>query len=167
MAKARKIEDSAKAKKKWFDIISPKEFGESVVGETPAYAPDEVVGRVVNINLMNLTGNIRKQNINVKLRITGIKENKHAVTELIEYELMPAFIKRMVRRGRNKIDDSFVVKTSDEKFVRIKPMIITAYSTTKTRTTRIIKLTRYFCAKSASEKDYSAFTSDIISGKLQ
>jgi len=167
MVKATKTDDSAKVKKKWFDILSPKEFGESSVGETTAHSPDELVGRTVSVNLMNLTGNIKKQNINVKLRITGVKENKHAVTELVEYELMPAYIKRLVRRGRDKLDDSFVVKTSDEKFIRVKPLIITASSTTRTKLTRIRKLTRYFTAKNASEKDCSSFLSEIISGKFQ
>ena len=74
MAKAQKLEGAVKARKRWFDVLATKDFNETVIGETPALAPEQIVGRVISVNLMNITGNIKKQNINVKFKITGIRD---------------------------------------------------------------------------------------------
>jgi ribosomal protein S3AE len=167
MAKAQKLEGAVKARKRWFDVLATKDFNETVIGETPALAPEQIVGRVISVNLMNITGNIKKQNINVKFKITGIRDNKYGITEIVSYELMPAFIKRIVRRGRDKIDDSFIVKTADGKYVRVKPVLITAANTSQQIIARLRRSVKYFVAKGASEKNYAEFVYDIILGKFQ
>jgi ribosomal protein S3AE len=167
MAKAQKLEGAVKARKRWFDVLATKDFNESVIGETTAIAPTQLIGRVINANLMNLTGNIKKQNINVKFRITSVRDNKYGVTEIVGYELMPAMIKRMVRRGRDKIDDSFIVKTADAKYIRIKPVLITAANTSRQIVSMLRQSVKYFVVKASSEKNYSDIVYEILSGKLQ
>ncbi len=167
MVKAQKLETEVKAKKKWYEILAPKMFNETVIGETIALTPNSIIGRSVTANLMNVTGNIKKQNINVKFQVTGIKDNKYAITDIISYEMMPAMIKRMVRRGRDTINDSFVVKTADEKYLRIKPFLITTANTSRQIIANLRRSTRYFIAKRLSEKKYYDFVSEVISSKFQ
>ncbi|MCX6710213.1 MAG: hypothetical protein NTV63_04680 [Candidatus Woesearchaeota archaeon] len=167
MAKAQKLDKTQKEKKKWYEILASKNFNEVSMGETVTASPNSLIGRTISVNLMNITGNIKKQNINVKFRITEIKDNKHALTELIGYEMMPAMIKRIVRRGRDKISDSFIVKTLDGKIVQFKPVFITSGNTSRNVIASLRRAERYFIIKSATEKNYDDIVSEIISGKFQ
>ena len=44
-------------KKKWFNILASSEFRRSVIGETLSIDGNNLVGRIVKVNLMNLTNN--------------------------------------------------------------------------------------------------------------
>ena len=118
-------------KKKWYPILAPRTFNESVIGETPATDAESIVGKIVSANLMNLTGDMKKQNINMKFVVTEIKGD-HAHTETSRYQMIPALIKQLVRRRRDRIDDSIICKTKDNKIINIKPIILTR-SNTKTK----------------------------------
>ena len=111
-------------KKQWFQIVAPKLFHNQPVGEIYLYDAADALGRYVNVNLMNLTRDFKRQNINIKLVINRVSDNK-AFTDVAGYKMIPASIKRMVRRGKNKIEMSLVAETADKKKVRIKPILIT------------------------------------------
>ncbi len=95
MAQAKKITKSSKIKKKWYSIIAPKLFREQKVGETLVGEPDKAIGKTVPVNLLDLTGDMRKQNIIVKLVVNSVSGDK-AHTEVIGFQMMPSFIKRMI-----------------------------------------------------------------------
>src|SRR5262245_19272457 len=103
-------------KKKWVQIVAPKLFREVVIGEVPLYEAEQLKGRRMTVNMMTLTNNPKNQSISVKIIVSEIKEGK-GHTELTGFETMPGSLKRIVRRGRTKIEDSFVVQTADKKLV--------------------------------------------------
>lgn len=111
-------------KKRWFTIVSPKLLGERPVGESYIAEPNALIGRVIPCNLMVITGDIKHQSITIKLEIKSIKDNK-AFTDQISYELSPTQIKRLMRRRKNRIDDSFSAKTKDSQIVRLKLFAVT------------------------------------------
>ncbi|MBI3033706.1 hypothetical protein HYY72_00935 [Candidatus Woesearchaeota archaeon] len=111
-------------KKKWFLIYASKSFDEALIGESLVVSPSELVGRIVTVNLMSLTDDIRQQHINLKFKVAAA-ENDRATAELVAFEVMPAAIKRLVRRGIDRIDASFICETSDGKKIRIKPFLLT------------------------------------------
>jgi len=111
-------------RKRWYKILSPKLFNETIIGETPAFEPSNLTGRTVKLNLMNITRDMKNQNVNITFEVDAIV-GENAKTQIKKYELLPASIKRMVRRRKNRIDDSFLCKTSDNIQVRLKPMILT------------------------------------------
>jgi ribosomal protein S3AE len=73
---------------------------------------------------MTLTGEPQKQNIKIQFKIIGTKDGKLA-TDIIGYELNNTAMKRLVRRGRTKIQDSLVLETADKKKVRVKVVAVT------------------------------------------
>jgi ribosomal protein S3AE len=99
-------------------------FGNAYLGETLVAEPGEMLGKTIVTNLMDLTKSIKQQNINIRFKVNGVKEND-AFTEVVEYEMNPSSIRRLVRRNIAKLDDSFIVSTSDGKYVRVKPLVIT------------------------------------------
>jgi ribosomal protein S3AE len=165
MAKKSKIETKAK-KKKWCALLAPKAFGEQEMGETLYDLPKDVIGKKVTINLMTLIGDPKKQGFNMTFEIVDVKENK-AFTSVVGYELTPASVKRMVRRGRERVDESFVVKTGDGLLVRIKPVMLTRFNTSNSVTTALRKLAIQQVQKIVSQNPYEVIIKELISGRFQ
>jgi len=153
-------------KKRWIKIQAPKLFNEQIMGESYVGEPQELVGRKVAVSLMVLTGEPQRQSINVAFRITGIK-NDMAVTEVLGYKILPSSAKKLMRRNRSKIDDSFVVESADKKFVRIKPLIVTRGRTTGSVMASMRKLERAYLAKAISKMDTDSILRDAIQKRLQ
>lgn len=111
-------------KKKWCMIVSPKYLGETVIGESFLEDASLAVGRDVKINLMQLSGDVKSQNIDVKFEITGVNDNK-LETRIIGYYFSGSAIKRFIRRHMTRVDEALVVMTKDNFKVRIKPFLLT------------------------------------------
>jgi len=111
-------------KKKWCPIITPEAFGSRMIGESLLDDASQLMNRTVTVNMMQLSGDMKKQNLNIMFKVTDVKDGK-GFTEAARFEMSPSSVKRLAKRERDKISDSFVVKTADEKLVRIKPLLIT------------------------------------------
>jgi len=166
MAKEKAASKASKIKKKWYQILAPKEFNEVLIGETPSLDPRLLIGKIMTINLMGITRDIKKQNINMTFKVSGLKENK-AETEVVGYKVMPAFIKRIIRRGRNNLHDSFVCKTSDEKNVRLKPLVITVNKTKGAVVNSLMKALKTNLTEYVRKITYKELVNEIVSHKLQ
>ncbi len=127
MAAAKTI-DSWK-KKKWYQIVAPQSFNEILIGESPAAEPNLMLGRKAKLSLMVLSGNVKKQNINLTFKVAKVSGDK-ALTEPWAYELVPAYIKRLVSRGHNRLDESYILETADNKKVAVKIIAVTKSKTT-------------------------------------
>ncbi len=115
---------------------------------------------------MDLTRDIKKQNINMRVKVTGLKENK-ALTEVIGYQVIHTFIKRIIRRGRNNLHDSFVCKTSDEKNVRLKPLMITVNKTKGVVINSLMRALRTNLTEYVRKITYKELVNELVSHKLQ
>ena len=166
MAKEKSASKASKIKKKWYQILASKEFNEILIGETPSFDPRLLIGKVIRVNLMNITRDIKKQNTNIKFKITGLIENK-AQTEIIGYQIMPTFIKRIIKRGRNNLHDSFVCETSDGKRVRVKTLIITIHKTKGAVTNSLTNSMKVNLKDYVKKIRYKELIHELISYKLQ
>ncbi len=164
--KKRKTNTPKVKKKKWFPIHAPAYFNEQLLGETYVAESSLVHGKYLTANLSTLAKSMRKQSMNVHFRVTEVKEGK-AETEIIGYSLINSALKRLVRRGRDKITDSFLSKTKDKKIIRIKPLIITMNKGTKSLQTAIRLLARKTIREHVFSKDAVDVFADIIDGKIQ
>ena len=166
MGKAKKTKAIKEVKKKWMNIFAPEMFGKAYLGETLVADASEMKGKTIVTNLMDLTKSIKQQNINIRFKVNEIKDND-AFTEVVEYQMNPSSIRRLVRRNIAKLDDSFIVTTSDSKYVRVKPLVITR-TEAKDSVTRVMwKETRNVIIKEASSRTYEAFVKDVVAGKIQ
>ncbi|MBU1199665.1 MAG: hypothetical protein KKF46_01285 [Nanoarchaeota archaeon] len=153
-------------KKKWFHVVAPKFFREQVIGDIHLYDSEQMLNRKLTVNMMNLTGNPRNQNVNVMLIIKEIKEGK-GMTEILGYEMMPSSVKRIVRRGRTKVSDSVIIATRDNKKVIIKPLLITSRHANKSAANSIRVLARNTLVTYVSKLTYEKLVEEIITFKLQ
>lgn len=153
-------------KKIWVRILAPRSFNQMLLGETYVYEPRAVLGRAITVNLMTLTKDPKKQSINLKFVATELS-NDDVLTEVIGYEVSQSTIKRLVRRGKNRIDDSFVVATSDKKNVAIKPFMISITKTKSSIQTSLRHAAKRIIIDEVGKLTFENLIFDVISFKLQ
>ena len=160
-------EQVAKIKKKqWYPIIAPKQFAEAVIGETLAAEPQQMLGKTLSHSLMNLTNDVKRQNVNIHFRVVGV-ENNTAKTSIIGYEIVPSSIKRMVRRNSMKADLSFNCETSDNVFLRVKPLVVTRADIKGSDAAKLRNNIILFLTRTIKKMTYEEVLNDLISHKLQ
>ncbi len=155
-----------KKRKKWYSVISTKEFQEIHLGETLAETPEEIIGRHLHLNLMTLLNDPKKQSITVHFAIKEVKGDV-GIASLVHYKLNNSYLKRLVRKTSNKMEESFVLMTKDGQRCRIKPVLFTRNKVNNSTLTTLRKkaqehLTQVFLQYSLAELFHL-----IISNKLQ
>ena len=153
-------------KKKYFSILAPKLFQERELGQTMAYDPGALQGRRMNSNLMMLLGNIKKQHINMTFVVEKVQGDT-GFTRVHKYEVLPAAIKRKVRRQRDRLDESFTCVTKDNKIVRIKPLVVTHIKTSRSVKSDLRNKMIQFVMNSIRKLDYDSLVMALINDKLQ
>jgi len=166
MAKAKKVIRTSKAKKKWCPIIAPKSFNSQIIGETLVVDPHSKVGKNVSVSLSNLTGDMKRQNIHILFKMTGVIGDK-INTEAFGYELSPSSINRMIRRGKNRVDQAFIVSTADEKKVVVKIIMVTRNYTHKKVLAKLRKINEEEMQKSIKKMKSNDLMMEIVNHKLQ
>jgi ribosomal protein S3AE len=165
MAKKRVARQSVK-KKKWFPIVSPKLLGEKPIGETYLEEPELAVGKTIKINLMQVTGEIKAQNVNSKYEIVEFRENVLR-TKITDYTYLNSSLKRLVRRRMTKVDDSLVIMTKDDVKVRIKPLVLTRGKVSKSLESAFRAAVRKLVIEAVGKKTYEELFADVIKNRLQ
>lgn len=168
MAKKKKVSKELLKwkKKKWVQIVAPKEFRNVTLGESLVMDAKDLVGRIMQSNMMSITGDIKKQNINVKFIITEIKDGI-AQTKLLSYRIIPAAVKRMVRRARDRVDHSFVCKTKDKIEIRVKPILITRNNASQAVLSTLRKKSEFLIKKYLEKTNFDSFIGDVVIHKIQ
>lgn len=106
----------AKRKKRFFDVEIP------IIGKTTqlvAFDISELEGKYIKYDLTRI---LKGKNILLDLKVHI--ENEHATSYPIELKLIPFYIRRMMRKGTDYVEDSFSVDCKDAK-IKIKPFLIT------------------------------------------
>jgi len=106
----------AKRKKRFFDVEMPIINRET---QLQAYEVKELEGRLIKYDLTRI---LKGKSMLLQLKVKVDKENATSIPR--EIKLLPYYIKRMMRKGTNYVEDSFSVDCKDAR-IRIKPFMIT------------------------------------------
>ena len=162
-----KAKKSTKVKKKsWVQILAPKSFGNDIIGEIYVFEAESLIGRDITVNLMSLTGDMKKQNTNLKFVIDSLEGSK-AITTLEGYYLVPASVRRLVRRGKKRLDLSFTCRTSDNKKVRIKPLLIPLTKVKSSSSHDLRRATISHTTERLSKMTFENVVRELMNYKLQ
>ncbi len=156
----------AKAKKHWFPLVGPKSFDNASLGESHVDTVDKLVGKSITVNLMHLTNDMRNQGIEIRFDVVKVQDGK-GLTAVTSYEVLPSHMKRVVRRGRSKIMDSFIVRCGKDCLVRIKPMVFTANRASKGAKSAIRLAVRQRIKELLAQTTFDRLVQDLIGYKLQ
>jgi len=117
-------------RKEWYDIILPRYFGETKVGETPCEEADKVMGRVFETTLAAITGDFSQEYMKMYFQVNDI-EGHTARTVFKGHEYLRDYLRSLVRRRSTKVDGYYRVYTKDGYRIKI---IVTAMTQTRIKT---------------------------------
>jgi ribosomal protein S3AE len=148
----------AKRKKKFFNVEIPIIEKET---QLQGYEIEEVDGRYIKYDLTRL---LRGKSIELQLKVK-VKEGK-ATAELRGVELMPYFLRRMMRKGTNYIEDSFST-TCKNAIIRIKTFLITRRKVSRPVTKELRQKAKQELNDYAKDKKTEQLFEDIVKNKWQ
>ena len=147
-----------KRKKKFFDVEIPS------IGKTTqvrAYEIEELNGRHIKYDLTRI---LRGKGAELQLKIKV--EGEETIITPVKISLMPYYMKRIVRKGTNYVEDSFSTNCKNAQ-IRIKPFLVTRRKVSRA----VRKALRNECKKElieySKEKTSNQIFDDVIKNKLQ
>ena len=152
-------------KKKWFTIFAPKLFDQKEIGETVAEKPETLENRVITVNARELTGNPKKQQVNLFFKVFNVQGLK-AYTKLVGHEINPNFLKRIIRRRTSKMETSQIVNLRDNQKARVKTIVISFKKLPKIKETAVRKIMIEKIAYASKKKDFDDFVNEMIFGNI-
>ncbi len=155
-----------KRKKNWYEMVSPDVLDNRFIGESLLYEAKDLMGKTIKVNLSTLLNDMKKQGIDAGFKVVSIKDNK-GITEFTGIYHTNSSMKRIVRRGRDKIEDSFLAKTKNGKTIRIKPIIITSSKTSNSAISMIRGEAKKTLMIKAKSMNHDAFFKELIHQKTQ
>jgi small subunit ribosomal protein S3Ae len=166
MAKARRrrVRDTWK-EKKWYKITTPKEFGESEIGTTPARDPEMLLRRRVDATMRELTGDFSKQYVKLRFQIYDVAGDT-AHTRFIGHQVTTDYVRSMIRRGTSRIDAIIKLKTKDNQKIKIHMLAITIKRAKSSQQRYIRETMEKLVTEAAAEKTFQELVDEVISGKL-
>lgn len=153
MAKLKK-----QIKKKFFRVEVP-----ILRKEIELYSKDipSLEGRFVKINLAN---ELKGKALDLKLKVKATQEKAEA--HPIQAKILPSYLRRVMRKGVDYSENSFITKCKDHK-IKIKPFMITRKRVTRKVLAGLSKEGETFLKEYVKDRTFEYLISDLISGKLQ
>jgi len=145
-------------KKKIFDIEIP-----AIRQTTAALATEQnlLVGKIIKLDMAKV---LRGKNVDAAFVIS--KNNDKLEANFLSISLIPAYVRRMMRKGISWIEDSFVCKTKDAN-IQIKPFMITKKKIHRSVKSALRNKAKEHITKMASERSAQDVFSAIIHNDLQ
>src|SRR3989344_9206152 len=153
-------------KKQWYNIFAPQQFENTLIGETLIADPQAMLGKTLSHNLMNLTSDPKRQNINIRFKVVEV-EGDRGKTKIIGYEIIPSSVKRFVRRNSEKMDLSFACETADNVSLRVKPLVITKADVKGSIAAKMRNSIVQHLIKTIKKMSYNEVLNEVITHKLQ
>lgn len=164
---ARKVQkklDKWKSKT-WYNIETPDFIGRNNIGTTVAENPEQLVGRIIETTVGELTNDFSKHNTKLKFRINDIN-GETAETCFIGHEITTDYLRSIVKRQTSRIDTNLKVTTKDGYTVRVKPICFTVKRARTSQIEGIREVMVNTVKGKATELNFEQFVEEAIMGKL-
>ena len=161
---AKKVKDRWKAKE-WYKIYAPKMFNQVLLGETPSSDPANLMGRMAEATVHDLTGDFSKMHVKMKFKVVEVR-GFDAHTVFVGQDLTSDYIRRLTRRKRTKTDHVIDLRTKDGYLLRVKPMSITEKRIQSSQETACRTLMDEELARMGQEMALSEVLKTVITGEM-
>jgi small subunit ribosomal protein S3Ae len=146
-------------------VIAPSFFGNVELGSIPAEEPKQLIGRVVEATLYDITSDFSHHYLKMFFQVSEI-DGKTAKTLFKGHEYSRDYLRSLVRRRTTKVDSLINLTTKDGYKLRIAVSALTL-SRIKTSQEKII---RKIMDKTISEKanalSLDQFVQEMVLGKI-
>jgi len=161
---ARKMKDKWKAKT-WYNVLAPPSFDNVTIADTLADKPANLINRVTEVSLQDLTNDFRKSHIKLYFKIHNVEET-NAHTQFVGHTLTSDYLRRMIRRKRSKIDGVYDATTRDGATIRVKPFATTDKRIQNSQRKIVRETMKKIILDQAKVSTLSEFVKCIIDGKI-
>ena len=160
----RRVRDTWK-EKSWYTIKTPVAFGDKEIGTTPARDPELVYGRTVEVTMRELTGDFSKQYIKLQFEVNDVNGNI-ANTKFTGHKTTTDYVRSMIRRGTSRIDASTVVKTKDDRRIKLHVLAVTIRRAKSSQQKYMRQVIEELLKETAAERTYEELVKSSVNGKL-
>ena len=148
----------AKIKKRFFKVSIPLIRKET---DLQGYAVEDLEGRYIKYDLTRML-----RGKSVMLQVKVVVKDGEATTIPKGIYLMPYYVKRLVRKGTNYVEDSFVTDAADVQ-ITLKPFLVTRRKVSRAVRRALRNKAREELIKYSKTKAVEEIFQDVLIGKLQ
>ena len=148
----------AKRKKKFFDVEIP------LINKTTnlrAFELKELDGKFMKYDLTRI---LKGKSAIIQLKVKV--EDDKATASPRKIKLMPSYLKRMVRKGTNYVEDSFSADCGDFQ-LRIKPFLITRRKVSRAVRKALREKARAELIEYVKDKNIETIFQDLLKNQIQ
>jgi len=151
--------------KDWYSIVAPPYFGGTDLGSVPSNDASQLVGRVVDATLYDLTNDFAHQYLKMFFQVSEV-EGKTARTIFKGHEYSRDYLRSLVRRKTTRIDIILNVTTKDGYQLRLA---VCAFTLARIKTTQEHAI-RAIMKRTVEEKSkaltFDQFVQEVVLGKI-
>jgi small subunit ribosomal protein S3Ae len=163
-SKSKRVRDKWRGKA-WYMVVAPPFFGNVELGSLPAEEPEQLIGRVVEATLYDITSDFSHQYLKMFFQINEI-DGKTAHTLFKGHEYSRDYLRSLVRRRTTKVDGLFKLITKDGYKLRVAVSALTL-SRIKTSQERLIRTMMDETVKEkAAALTLYQFVQEMVLGKI-
>jgi len=163
-SKSKRVRDKWRGKA-WYMVVAPPFFGNVELGSLPAEEPEQLIGRVVEATLYDITSDFSHQYLKMFFQINEI-DGKTANTLFKGHEYSRDYLRSLVRRRTTKVDGLFNLTTKDGYKLRVA---VSALTLSRIKTSQE-KLIRNMMDETVKEKaaalTLDQFVQEMVLGKI-
>jgi ribosomal protein S3AE len=148
----------AKKKKRFFEVEIPIIKKET---QLQAYEIEQLDKRIIKYDLTRM---LRGKSMIIQLDV--VVEDHKAKAYPRKTQILPYFLKRMVRKGTNYVEDSFQTETKDAK-ITIKPFLVTRRKVSRAVRKALRNKTKEELIEYAKRKNADEIFRDVLNNKIQ
>lgn len=123
--------------------------------------PEELHNKTIKLDL---TRQLRGKGLTIKLRIFNREGTLVAIPNNLE--LVTSYIRRMMRKRTDYVEDSFSARCKDVR-VTIKPLLITRKKVSRAVQRNLRNTAREFLVEYAKEKEFIEICNELLDGTIQ
>ncbi|MFB6114460.1 MAG: 30S ribosomal protein S3ae [Halodesulfurarchaeum sp.] len=151
--------------KRWYTVLAPEQFDRAELGETPAYEPEQVIGRTIETTLGEITEDQGENNVKLTFEITDVGSDS-AYTEFSRHELTRDYKRSLVRRGSSKVKSVLTVRTADDYRLEIQPVAFTTKVADRSQQEAVRETMVEIVEEAAAERTFEGLLDSIVQGHL-
>jgi len=146
-------------------IVAPPYFGNVELGSVPAEEEDQLIGRVAEATLYDITGDFSHQYLKMFFQVNQI-EGKTARTLFRGHEYSRDYLRSLVRRRTTKVDGLFNLTTKDGYKLRIAVSALTLSRIKTSQEKTIRKIMDKTIKEKAAALTLDQFVQEMVLGKI-
>ena len=163
-SKTKHVRDKWRGKA-WYMVVAPPFFGNVELGAVPAEEEEQLIGRVIEATLYDITGDFSHQYLKMFFQVNEM-DGKTAHTLFKGHEYSRDYLRSLVRRRTTKVDGLFNLTTKEGYKLRISVSALTL-SRIKTSQEKIIRnIMEKIINEKAAALTLDQFVQEMVLGKI-